>query len=139
MWCARNRLTSNLPDFPYNTYEGIVNQPDAFAVCPDCKNAHINDYVKNAALAALLCADSTVDDYCYFFGRDEDNCPIWYEPSKIVGNRYPIVIGSEPLRNVFYDVYESVHNHEGKFTVGSGDIMLFYPAVPPNLGYWYDQ
>jgi hypothetical protein len=54
---------------------------------------------------------------------------IWYEPSK-AGENKPIVIGSGPLRNVFFGTWGDVHN---KMTGLTSDAVILYDA---DKGEW---
>jgi hypothetical protein len=139
-WCVRNRVKT--PGYP-DTYLGVVSEPEQFkAYNSDYVNGskESENCVKNAAIAALINDNSTVDDYCYFFGR-LDGYHIWYDTSEIldVNNvpHYPIVPGIRKWRNVFF--YDSGYVHNGTTPnpskIGTEHIILYNHETDK----WYDE
>ncbi|MCL2051342.1 MAG: Ig-like domain-containing protein [Lachnospiraceae bacterium] len=141
---ARNRVNNTtLPLIRnQNTYKEVVTSGAYYGYTANDIGRPRMPFIKNAAISVLRGGHSTIRDYCYFYGRDGNStsghidCNIWFEPHKILGGNYPIVIGNSALRNVYYQVWESVHNHEGVFQINPGDIIL-YSKPPKNR--WYDQ
>jgi len=92
----------------------------------------INNHVRNAAIAVLLGGNSTVSNYCYFFGIHPSGIyDIWFSRATI-GQNLPIVIGNNFYRNVYYSRFGDVHNME---TNKKDDAVTLYNHINKN---WYN-